>query len=103
MSFSCMTIYSTMRLSVAIVVAAATFHAVAAEPSSETNFFPIMPWNNPPNDSAVLKKIHDCGFTLAGFVPPSALDACAAVGLKGIVSDSRASDYNWAAVDEAKA
>lgn len=62
-----------------------------------------MPWNSPPNDPEVLKKIHECGFTVAGFVPPSALDACAAAGLKAIVSDAQASDYDWAAVDETKA
>src|ERR1043166_5380714 len=71
--------------------------------AADTNFFPIMPWNSPPNDPAVLKKIHVCGFTLAGFVPPGALDACQDAGLKAIVSDTRVSGYDWAAVDEAKA
>jgi hypothetical protein len=74
-----------------------------AQPASDTNFFPIMPWNSPPNDPAVLKKIHDCGFTLAGFVPPGALDACQAAGLKAIVSEPRVSAYDWSAVDDAKA
>src|SRR5437868_13901943 len=80
-----------------------SFCALSAEPEINTNFFPIMPWNSPPIDPAVLKKIHECGFTLAGFVAPSALDACASAGLKAIVSDSRVSGYDWAAVDEAKA
>src|SRR5258706_10609533 len=74
-----------------------------AQPASDTNFFPIMPWNSPPNDPAVLKKIRDCGFTLAGFVPPGALDACQAAGLKAIVSEPRVSAYDWSAVDDAKA
>src|SRR3954471_7759368 len=65
----------------------------------ETNFFPIMPWNSPPNDPAVLKRIKDCGFTVAGFVPPAALDACQKAGLKAIVSDARVSGYDWAKVD----
>src|SRR3954470_19889541 len=68
-----------------------------------TNLFPIMPWNSPPADPAVLKRIKDCGFTVAGFVPPAALDMCEKAGLKAIVSDSRTSDYNWKSVDEAKA
>src|SRR5882724_12783261 len=68
-----------------------------------TNFFPVMPWNSPPNDPEVLKKIHDCGFTLAGFVPPSMLDACQRAGLKAIVSDARISGYDWANVEETKA
>src|SRR5690242_14259544 len=92
-----------MKLPIALGIAAIVFNGFAAERASETNFFPIMPWNSPPNDPAVLKKIHECGFTLAGFVAPSALDACAAAGLKAIVSDARASQYDWAAVDEAKA
>src|ERR1051325_205680 len=98
-----MIIHRGMRLLFVIVAAIVRFNVVAAESTSETNFFPIMPWNNPPNDPAVLKKIRECGFTLAGFVPPSALDACAAAGLKAIVSDPRASDYDWGVVDDAKA
>ena len=65
-----------------------------------TNIFPIMPWNTPPNDPAVLKRIKECGFTIAGFVPPSGLDLCEAAGLKAIVSDRRTSDYDWDNVDE---
>jgi hypothetical protein len=89
-----------------LLLCCSTVFSVAFFPiqtAAETNFFPIMPWNSPPNDPAVLKKIHDCGFTLAGFVPPGALDACQAAGLKAIVSDARVSGYDWAAVDEAKA
>jgi hypothetical protein len=72
--------------------------------AAETNLFPIMPWNNPPNDLAVLKKVKDCGFTVAGFVPPAALDNCQAAGLQAIVSDARTSGYDWAStVDENKA
>ena len=71
---------------------------------AETNLFPIMPWNSPPNDPAVLKKIKECGFTVAGFVPPAALDNCRAAGLKAIVSDVRGSGYDWASsIDELKA
>jgi hypothetical protein len=92
-----------MRLLIAFGIAAIAFDGLTAERVSDTNFFPIMPWNSPPNDPAVLKKIHECGFTLAGFVPPSALDACASAGLKAIVSDARVSGYDWAAVDESKA
>jgi hypothetical protein len=92
-----------MRLLIAFGIAAIAFNGLTAEPVSDTNFFPIMPWNSPPNDPAVLKKIRECGFTLAGFVAPSALDSCAAAGLKAIVSDVRVSQYDRAAVDEAKA
>jgi len=91
-----------MKLFLVFGIYAINFCASAVE-SPDTNFFPIMPWNSPPNDPSVLKRIHECGFTLAGFVPPSALDACTAAGLKAIVSDSRSSSYDWADVDEAKA
>src|SRR4051812_48590140 len=70
---------------------------------AETNFFPIMPWNTAPNDPVVLKRIKECGFTVAGFVPPSGLDLCEQAGLKAIVSDARTSGYDWANVDEAAA
>src|SRR5690349_25046596 len=76
---------------------------LAAAHSAETNFFPIMPWNSPPNNPEVLKKIHDCGFTIAGFVAPSGLDNCQKAGLKAIVSDARVGGYEWSKVDEAKA
>src|SRR6478752_7363218 len=70
--------------------------AVAAEP---TAFFPIMAWDGVPNDLAVLKKMHDCGLTVAGFVPPAALNNCQAAGLKAIVSDPRVGGYDWEHVD----
>lgn len=68
----------------------------AAQPAE---FFPIMAWDSVPNDPAVLKKMHDCGLTVAGFVPPAALDACRAAGLKAIVSDPRVGGYDWEHVD----
>ena len=58
-----------------------------------------MAWDGVPNDPAVLKKMHDCGLTVAGFVPPAALDACQAAGLKAIVSDQRVGGYDWQKVD----
>jgi len=90
-------VFSLVFLSVSLPTFAAT------QPAVETNFFPIMPWNTPPNDPEVLKRIHDCGFTLAGFVPPPALDNCQKAGLKAIVSDTRVSGYDWAKVDDGKA
>ena len=71
------------------------FGLTARASAAETNFFPIMPWNSPPNDPEVLKKIHDCGFTIAGFVAPSGLDNCQKAGLKAIVSDARVGGYEW--------
>jgi hypothetical protein len=62
-------------------------------------FFPIMPWDGPPNDPEVFKTMRECGLTVAGFVPPAALDNCHAAGLKAIVSDARTSGYDWTNVD----
>lgn len=92
-----------MKLLLALCMTIIGCDAFSLEPAAGTNIFPIMPWNSAPNDPGVLKKIRDCGFTVAGFVAPSALDACAAAGLKAIVSDARTSGYDWAAVDEPKA
>jgi len=64
--------------------------------AADTNFFPIMPWNSPPNQPGVLHEIRECGFTMAGFVPPSMLDECKKEGLKAIVSDKRSGGYDWA-------
>jgi hypothetical protein len=81
-------------------VAFAAASGTAAEPAP---FFPIMAWDGVPNDIAVLKKMHECGLTVAGFAPPAALDACQAAGLKAIVSDARVSGYDWQKVDAKEA
>ncbi len=91
------------RIAALLAILCAFSIARGADSFADTNFFPIMPWNSPPNDLTVLKKIHDCGFTLAGFVAPGALDHCQEAGLKAIVSDARLSNYEWGSVDEGKA
>ncbi len=67
--------------------------------AQETNFFPVMAWNSVPADLAVLKKMRECGFTVAGFVAPKTLKLCRKAGLKAIVSDARVSGYDWTKVD----
>lgn len=62
-------------------------------------FFPVMAWNEIPADPAVIGRLKECGFTVAGFVSPAGLDLVHAAGLKAIVSDSRVSGYNWLTVD----
>ncbi len=49
--------------------------------------FAVLPWGGTSGDAQVLETIRDCGFNLAGFVAPEHLDAVAAAGLQGIVSD----------------
>ena len=39
-------------------------------PAAPTNFFPIMGWNGVPNDPAALRKMKECGLTVAGFAAP---------------------------------
>ena len=85
----------TPRIACFLLACLSAWPAAAAEPA----FFPIMAWDNPPNDLAVLKRMRECGITVAGFVPPAALDNCHAAGLKAIVSDARLSDYDWTKVD----
>jgi hypothetical protein len=75
------------------------FSAVA----EEADFFPVMAWNSPPADPAVLKKMKECGLTVAGFVAPAGLDLVHAAGMKAIVSDARVSDYDWRKVDASAA
>jgi hypothetical protein len=63
-------------------------------------FFPVMAWNTPPADAAVLKKMRECGLTVAGFAAPASLDLIQASGLKAIVSDPRVSSYDWTKTEE---
>jgi hypothetical protein len=91
---------SFVALLVSFCVCAVSVHA---DEKPDPNFFPIMAWNYIPPDPAVMKKLHDCGFTVAGFVYAKDLDAVQAAGMKAIVSDPRCGGYDWANVDEAKA
>ncbi len=95
-----------MKLCVAAVALSLLFARCFASTSrapTDANFFPIMAWNSAPKDPVALRKMHECGLTIAGFATPETLDACRAAGLKAIVSDPRTSAYDWAKVDEAKA
>ena len=83
----------------ALLILGCTWRFATVPPPNRSAFFPIMAWDNVPNDPAVLEKMHDCGLTVAGFVPPAALDACQAAGLKAIVSDPRVGGYDWQKVD----
>lgn len=81
-----------------------TAPCVGAQGTSNTNaFFPLMAWNWAPSDAATLRKMRECGLTVAGFVSPKALDLCHAAGLQAIVSDPRVSGYDWLNVDPAAA
>lgn len=92
-----------MSIRFVLVCAVGALVAAQAPASEPAPFFPIMAWDGAPNDPAVLKKMHECGLTVAGFVPPAALDACQAAGLKAIVSDARVGGYDWQKVDPKEA
>src|SRR5215204_5519315 len=92
-----------MKIRLALVLAVLAFGGLSAHAAEPAPFFPIMAWDGVPNDAAMLKKMHDCGLTVAGFVPPAALDACQAAGLKAIVSDQRVGGYDWQKVDAKEA
>lgn len=81
----------------------AALWTASAPARAEEPMFPLMAWGHTPGDPAVLQKMRACGITVAGFVAPSALDACRDAGLKAIVSDPRTTGYDWTKVDPAVA
>lgn len=64
--------------------------------------FPILPWSWTGADKATFKEIRECGFNLAGFVKPDALEAVGQAGLKGIVFDESAHVSDAAALLDEK-
>lgn len=91
-----------MRSLTKILLRAIGFIALAAHPidaAPPEQFFPIMPWNNIPNDRAVIGKIKECGFTIAGFVSPETLKTCRKAGIKAIVSDPCINGFDWKSLD----
>lgn len=69
-------------------------------PQEPEGFFPVMAWDRPPADPAVLDEMRACGLTMAGFMPPAGLDACRRCGLKAIVQDPRTHEHDWKTLDE---
>lgn len=65
--------------------------------------FPIMGWNWLQNEPQKLKRMRECGFTIAGFAKPEELDACHQADLQAIVSDPRCQGYDWLKVAPAQA
>jgi hypothetical protein len=95
-----------MKLLKEIVCLGISFISFAVRPIHAADsdiFFPIMPWNEIPDDAAIIGKIKDCGFTIAGFVSPEALETCHKVGIKGIVYDPRIYQNDWTKLDAATA
>jgi len=92
-----------MRLPALVAVAILSLPGQLLLAEESAPIFPVMAWDGIPNDPAVFEKLRECGFTVAGFVPPAALDNCHAAGLKAIVSDPRVGGYDWAKVDPSAA
>lgn len=57
------------------------------DPRLTPDQFAILAWGWTSGDAQVFEDIRACGFNLAGFVAPAALDLAAKAGLKAIVSD----------------
>jgi len=72
---------------VALALLAAVPRPSAAQepPMLSAEQFTILPWSVMPGDAEVLASVRECGFNLAGFVAPEALDAVQAAGLRGLV------------------
>lgn len=51
--------------------------------------FPILPWSWIDGDEKTFNEIRECGFNLAGFVRPNALENVCQAGLKAIVFDDK--------------
>jgi hypothetical protein len=95
---------AALRLALVCSVAALVLGlSLPVRAKDEESFFPIMAWNHAPADPAVLKKMHECGITVAGFVNPKHLDLVHAAGMKAIVTDPRVGGYDWQKVDAAAA
>lgn len=92
-----------MKLPLRSTCAALVFGFATCRAADPNAFFPLMAWNHVPSDAATFQKMRECGLTVAGFVSPRELDLCHAAGLRAIVSDPRASRYDWRNVDEAQA
>lgn len=61
--------------------------------------FPVMAWDWLPEDRDVIAEVAACGFTVAGFATPKALDLVYEAGMYAIVSDVRLSKHDWRQVD----
>lgn len=65
----------------------------------------LLPWDRPRGCEGVLtledalRGIAECGMNLAGFVRAEDLDLCHRFGLKAIVRDARAREYDWRDLD----
>lgn len=98
-SFRCSIVKTILFMAIALTMTVPL--SQAAEPQAE--FFPVMAWDSSPNDLAYLKRMRECGFTIAGFLPAAALDNCHTAGLKAIVSEPGTTNYDWRNVADADA
>ncbi len=75
-------------------------------PSEAFGFFPLVGWGPLSGwgdvstlTAPVPENLAACGLTMAGFVPLAELPLCKKYGLAALVSDLRASAYDWRNVD----
>jgi len=66
--------------------------------------FPLMAWNWVPDDNPrTFERMRECGLNIAGMVGLRQVEVCRAAGMRAIVSDGRSCDYDWNAINMAKA
>src|SRR5688500_12507240 len=80
--------------SILIVPVILLFTLISPTFAADDDFFPIMAWNHVPSDPAVLKKMRECGITMA-MAAPTQLDMMKEAGMKAIITDARTSNYKW--------
>jgi hypothetical protein len=73
--------------------------------TEQRDLIALTPWDRPRGCEGILtlegaiRGMQECGLNLAGFVRPEDLDVCHRYGLKAIVRDPRAGEYDWRNVD----
>ncbi|MBD3183030.1 hypothetical protein GF312_12115 [Candidatus Poribacteria bacterium] len=68
----------------------------------EEDFFPILIWDNIPENHDQVQEIADCGITVV-YSPTHRLDLAHEYGLKAIVNDNRSSSYYFRDINAEKA
>ncbi len=84
----------------ALLVVAAPGLAQEEDGTVAPEDFVILPWGWTPGDLQQLEWIRECGFNLAGFVDPDALDLVQQAGLQAFVSGNHVGDAEAGLNDE---
>jgi hypothetical protein len=79
-----------------------TKSVTASRPKTLKARFPLMAWNTEiPGSLKLLRRVRDCGLTMAGFGDATVLENCHKAGLTMIVQDPLIFNNDWLAFDPA--